>query len=145
MTKNIKINIVIDVNLWVSFAIGQGIKTRFENLLSDSRFRILSSNELYFELERVMNYPKIKKYLYKLQGFDLFRFLDLFNKSVHNIEIRTIVNDSPDKNDNYLLALSYDGKADCLITGDKPHLLKLNSYKGTQIIMFSDFCTKFDL
>ncbi len=34
------IPIVVDVNLWISYLIGKGIKQRFENLLNDTRFEI---------------------------------------------------------------------------------------------------------
>jgi len=43
-----------------------------------------------------------------------------------------------DTKDDFLLALSKDGKADYLVTGDKD-LLSLNRYRKTDIVTFSKF------
>ena len=43
-----------------------------------------------------------------------------------------------DPNDNFLLALAKDGKANYLITGDQD-LLVLQAFEGTQVKTFADF------
>ena len=48
------------------------------------------------------------------------------------------VNVCRDTKDEFLLALSKDGKADYLVTGDKD-LLSLYRYRKTDIVTFSQF------
>ncbi len=50
-----------------------------------------------------------------------------------------VVNVSLDPDDNYLLALAAAGAADFLITGDKQHLLGLQTCQRTKIVTVRDF------
>ncbi len=43
-----------------------------------------------------------------------------------------------DPSDNKFLSLAVDGKAECLISGDK-HLLELKKFRKTKIIPIGDF------
>jgi uncharacterized protein len=49
-----------------------------------------------------------------------------------------VVKASRDENDNYLLSLAKDIKADYLVTGDKD-LLVLEKFNRTRIVTFSQF------
>ena len=51
----------------------------------------------------------------------------------------TVVTDSPDPDDNYLLSLAIDAQAEYLITGNKIDLLALSPYRGIQIIRLQMF------
>ena len=53
------------------------------------------------------------------------------DKSI-KIPVTSVVDECRDKNDNYLLALAIDGKANYLITNDND-LLGMNPYRGTII------------
>ena len=142
MAAHSKLRIIIDVNLWISFAIAKGIKTRFEEVLSHPQISIISSDIMIEELTRVLQYPKIKKLTNTINGFSSEVFIDLHRKSTCKITPKTIVELSPDENDNYLLSLAVDGKAHYLITGDKPHLLNFKIYNKTQIVTFAEFYSK---
>ncbi len=134
--------IIIDVNIWISYFIDKGIKTRFDKILNDSQFILLNSNVLETELFEVARRPKFKK-LFDKQI--LAEFEHLYPLIVETVNVTSVVNVSPDPDDNYLLELAADGNADFLITGDKSDLLHLKFFENTQIISFSDFCSKFKI
>ena len=137
-----KIRVVIDTNIWISFLIGKTITPGFNKLLANKRFEILSSNELYEELKEVIFRPKFSKYITPPAAE---YFLQLFSVATLQINVVSIVSISTDTDDNFLLALAKDGKAHFLITGDKPHLLKLHKFENIQVITFADFYKKFFL
>jgi uncharacterized protein len=134
-----KIRVVIDTNIWISFLIGKTITTGFNKLLADKRFEILSSDELYEELKEVISRTKFNKYISRPAAE---YFLQLFSLATRQIEVVSTVKVSTDADDNFLLALAKEGKAHFLITGDKPHLLKLTIFENTQIVTFADFYKK---
>ncbi|OFX21805.1 MAG: putative toxin-antitoxin system toxin component, PIN family [Bacteroidetes bacterium GWA2_31_9] len=135
-----KIKIVIDTNIWISYIIGKAIAPRFNKLLLDNRFVILSDNELYEELKSVIYRPKFKKYI---SSSHAEYFMQLFIASTSKINVCSVVEICEDVDDNFILALAKDSNANFLITGDKPHLLKLNTFENTQIITFSEFYKMF--
>ncbi len=49
---------------------------------------------------------------------------------------------SPDPDDNFLLSLAKDGRADFLITGDKK-LLSLRTYGQTKLVNMTEFLSLF--
>jgi uncharacterized protein len=57
------------------------------------------------------------------------------------VETLPSVGVSPDPYDNCLLAIASGGKADYLVTGDKPHLLALGRYDRTKIVSMRGFIT----
>lgn len=44
---------------------------------------------------------------------------------------------SQDPSDNVILRTAYDGKADCIVSGDE-HLLSLREFKGIEILSVSE-------
>lgn len=54
------------------------------------------------------------------------------------VTVSSAVDVSRDPEDNFLLSLALDGKADFLITGDKD-LLSLKKFESTEIITIADF------
>jgi predicted nucleic acid-binding protein len=53
--------------------------------------------------------------------------------------VTSIVEASADPNDNFILALAKDGKADYIVTGDKPGLLNLESFENIPIVRLQVF------
>ncbi len=48
-----------------------------------------------------------------------------------------------DKKDNKIIECAFDGKADCVVTGD-PDLLELKEFKGILIVTAKDFLGRID-
>lgn len=66
-------------------------------------------------------------------------FLALLQKRLKPTLVKSVVDASPDPDDNFLLALALDGQADYLVTGDKSHLLFLKEFNGIPIIRLDTF------
>lgn len=70
---------------------------------------------------------------------------DLFNSLAQNGELVELISEVDlcrDPDDNHLLALCKDGKADMLITGDKD-LLVLKRFGKTRILAPADFIKQY--
>jgi hypothetical protein len=67
------------------------------------------------------------------------RLVNQIRKLAEDVGELASVKRSSDPTDDFLLAISETGKADCLVTGDKSGLLALGRHKATRIVSASDF------
>jgi putative PIN family toxin of toxin-antitoxin system len=134
MPRKKTIRLVIDTNLWISFIISKKLMW-LDTLLYENKARILFSKELIEEINETIKKPKLKKYF---KGNAIEEMLIAFDTYIDLIEVTSKINICRDPNDNFLLALSKDGKANYLITGDKD-LLEIQQYEKTTILKISDF------
>ena len=134
--KNKITRVVIDTNIWVSFLISDKYR-KLDNLLLGNRIIILFSTELLEELNKVSKYPKLKKQFspnaVEEMIFNLGSYIEL-------VKVTSKTNICRDPNDNFLLTLAKDGKANYLITGDTD-LLSLYKFSKTKILTLTDFFT----
>jgi putative PIN family toxin of toxin-antitoxin system len=130
--------IVVDTNIWISFLIS-GSFARIENVLRSQSAILLVSAELLDEFVSVASRPRLTKYFDRKDFEWLFSQLLELGESVHVI---SEVAACRDPKDNFLLALSRDGHADYLITGDTD-LLMLQQFESTQIITLTHFLERF--
>jgi hypothetical protein len=96
---------------------------------------LIFSEELIEEFIEVAQRPKFRKYL---SFDDIEDLLDKVRKKAVFINITTSIELCRDPKDNFLLALSQDGKATHLITGDKD-LLVLGTFGKTKILTITDY------
>jgi len=134
MAKNKSLRLVIDTNLWISFIISKKLNL-LEPILFAENTRILFSSELIEELQATITKPKLKKYFSENA---LEEMLTVFDPYIDFITVKSTVSICRDPNDNFLLALAKDGKANYLLTGDSD-LLDIGKYKKTIIIKISEF------
>ena len=130
----LKDRIVIDTNLWISFLITKHY-SRLDRILSDKLVTLLYSQQLIDEFIEVAQRPKFKKYF---TATDLQVLLLTMSKRAYFIDVLSIVEVCRDPKDNFLLALSKDGKASHLITGDKD-LLVLKKFGKTKILTLTEY------
>ena len=134
MPKSKPLKLIIDTNLWVSFIISNK-----QNLLDPFLFgeeaRLLFSEELITEIKQTIAKPRLKKYF---STNALEEMLSTFEPFIDLIEVESIVTICRDPNDNFLLSLAKDGKADYLLTGDKD-LLELKKFGKTKIKTITSF------
>ena len=64
--------------------------------------------------------------------------MEVFEPYIELIEVRSTVNVCRDPDDNFLLALAKDGKANYLLTGDED-LLILKNFGKTSIVTIASF------
>jgi len=136
MKKEIKI--ILDTNIWISFLITKSMKG-IDKLIFDNKAVLLFSDELMTEFIDVTGREKLKAYFTKE---NIVSLIDLIEEYGEIVNVKTIVDICRDKEDNFLLSLAKDGKADYLITGDKD-LLVIENFGKTQIISLSDFLKKY--
>ncbi len=135
MVRSRKKTLIIDTNWYISATINQASRRKLYNLLSNPIYTVLYCDELIAEYRAVILRDKFKKYIKLRQAL---RFIELILPVLSSVEIKSEVKASRDVDDNYLLALSKDGAADYLITGD-PDLLILKKYGETTILTMAEF------
>lgn len=128
------VRIVVDTNWWISFVINK-FDSQLTQILIDTRFFLVSSDELKSEIFRILDAPKLTKYLKQENVAD---FMECFDDAVTEVIVKSKVAVCRDQKDNFLLALSKDSKADFLITGDVD-LLVLKKFGKTRIVKMVDF------
>ncbi|MBS1915743.1 MAG: putative toxin-antitoxin system toxin component, PIN family [Bacteroidetes bacterium] len=134
MQKNKPLKLIIDTNLWISFIISNK-QNLLDSLLFSEEARLLFSKELIAEIQQTITKPKLKKYF----GTNaLEEMLSIFEPFIDFIQVESSVAVCRDPNDNFLLALAKDGKADYLLTGDKD-LLELKKFGKTKIKTIASF------
>ena len=133
MPKRIK-RVIIDTNLWISFLITNNLNILSELFLFE-RFQIIFSDELFNEFLDVARRPKFKKY-FDEKSVQLL--IENISEKLEFIEVASAITVCRDLKDNFIFALSIDGNADYIVTGDKD-LLSLNGFKGKKIITINEF------
>ncbi len=129
--------IVIDTNLYISFLISKILK-KLINKIINNKIEILTSIEQKKEVFDVINRDKFKNYFGEEEKIELFYLIESVSKEVN---IKKKVHDCRDKNDNFILNIALNGKADYIITGDID-LLVINPYKGIKIFSYKEFKEK---
>jgi len=132
-----KIRVIIDTNLLISFLIG-GEHSKLDPIFDSSEFSVLFSSELLEEFTEVAARPKFASYV---EPSDLQNLLRLFDDLGESISVTSSINRCRDPKDDFLLALAVDGQADYLVTGDHD-LLEIGSIEKTAIVTFSSFMSK---
>lgn len=133
------IKVVLDTNNLVSSQINKkGASFKIFTLFRKGQVSLFTSPFQLKELERVLNYSRIKK-KYKLapgktkQIVFLLRHLSFVT---YSIQIPKTIKADPD--DNQILAIASEAKADFIISGDR-HLLNLKKWHSIPIISAQKF------
>ncbi|MBL7797221.1 MAG: putative toxin-antitoxin system toxin component, PIN family [Saprospiraceae bacterium] len=132
--------VVIDVNVWLSFCIGQ-LLDDLPHLVALPNVELFTCLELNTEFVEVSARPKLKKYIRKSRVAET---LELLESCASLVWIESAKADFADPKDNYLLNLCDTISADYLVTGDTL-LLELGQHNETKIIRYRDFCAIFGL
>jgi uncharacterized protein len=132
--QSAKHRIILDTNLWISFLLSRDF-TKYDALLLGAKSTLLFSEELLGEFLDVTSRPKLKRYF---ELSDVNALLLAITQIAEFVSVTSIVNECRDEKDNFLLALSKDGRATHLLTGDKD-LLDLKQFGETQIMTISQY------
>lgn len=128
-------DIIIDTNLWISFAIGKRT-VLLRQLLEHPHVRVFVCNELLSEIDDVLDRPKLSKYIKQEDKILLRRLINTYCH--HFIISHTSKLPIRDSKDLYLLSLAESIPADTILTGDAD-LLVLNGTCPFQIMTLPDF------
>ena len=111
-----------------------GFRTRLE-VVFNSEYHLLTSAELFRDMARGIQKPKVAERITRLDYEKLVSKLHLYTELV---VVRSVVDACRDPKDNFLLALAKDGNADYLITGDLD-LLTMEAFEKTKIVSLTGF------
>lgn len=130
--------IVIDANVYVSSLMkpnGEIAQLLISLLSNQERYTVVASAEIFIELARVLEYPKVRNRI-QFTDQDISNWLasmQLLTEmvNINHFKLPVIVIADPDDDKYILTALA--SKAEYIVSGDQ-HLLNLNPYQGIQII-----------
>jgi uncharacterized protein len=134
-------NVVIDVNVWISGLLWGGIPAQVLQLAHQKTIASYISPELLLELEASLRRPKFQTQLQKRN--QTVESLSSITQSISTlVSIRsTEIPQLRDQNDIKILATAIAAQAQVLITGDLD-LLILHPFGAIQILTPSDFQQK---
>jgi len=131
--------VVPDTNIFISALLFGGTPLQIIELARENRILLLTSSDILFELAGVL---QVKFKFKKKTALDVISEIKRISAVVFvRSKLRVIEKDPAD---NRVLECAFDGRADCLITGDKKHLLPLKSYRGIPILRPQEFIKKYD-
>ena len=132
----LKERVVLDANVIISFLLTQGeIISSIFNSWEKEEFDLLTSEEIFAEIETVLEYEKIKRLINPWEKAALLEKLKL---QAEFVKIKTRLDVLPDQKDNKYLECAVDGWADFIVSGDK-HLLNLKEYREIKILTPREF------
>lgn len=123
---------VLDTNVLVSALINWGgLPDQLLQRWESDEFTLVTSAEQFDELQRVLTYEKLQRFIRPEQATRLVASL---RHSATFAEQLPLVDASTDISDNVILATAMAGNASHLVTGDRGHLLSLKQVGGVFII-----------
>lgn len=128
-----KIPIVIDTNVLISGYLWSGKPRQAIRILSASPYETLYCRESLTELVRILSGK------FNLSADEIIKVVTDIKHTGRNVHVTS--DESPiveDAADNLFINLAIDGGARTIISGDS-HLLKLEQFKGIEIIKAADF------
>ena len=135
--------VVLDINVLVSAQIKPksqiGLVLEYLRL---SRYMLLYFPRLLDEFEQICFRPHLMQ-KYHLDENEITNTVQLMSLRGQAIAVTTPVNICRDPDDNILLSLALDGRADYVVSGDKD-LLVLNPFRKIPIIPPAEFLDLFE-
>jgi putative PIN family toxin of toxin-antitoxin system len=129
--------VVLDTNVFVSALGWKGTSREIFKGCIDGDLELFISTEIFNEIKRVLNYPKLKFSKDEIDGF-LDQILEVGNLIEATVKVEKI---KDDPTDNKFLECAVTVDADYIISRD-PHILKIKEFEGIRIISPDDFTKK---
>lgn len=116
--------VFLDTNVYVSALLAPtGRPAQIVESWADGKFDVIVSSLLLAGLERVLRRPKFRKSIPSVQVDGLLRALSEEGIWTTDPEAQPV--ETPDPDDDYLVALARAAEADCIVSGDA-HLTQLS-------------------
>ena len=128
----ISVRIVLDTGIFISALITRGTPPdRLYQSWRKRHFTLITSVEQLEEIERVLSYKKLERFINPVEAQILLH--GLRRRALVACDLPT-VDLSPDADDNKIIATALAGNADYLVSGDKANLLCLGTANGMPIV-----------
>ena len=135
--------LVLDTNVFVGALISKGtLPDKLYGAWRDHVYTLVTSREQMAELDRVLRYERLSRFLSADEARQLINLLDSSAIIVSNLPT---INDSPDPDDNLILATAVAGNCDLIVSGDKQHMLSLGAVRGIPIVSPRDAISRLAL
>lgn len=135
--------VVLDTNIFISALITPaGTPARLLRALFAGRFTIISHPLQLDEIRDVTRRGKVRSLIRPAKAG---RLVNELTAAAEMPDALPPVARSPDPRDDYLLALCEAGRADRLVTGDKPDLLTLGRHGAVRIVTAAAFARELGL
>jgi putative PIN family toxin of toxin-antitoxin system len=129
--------VVLDTNVLVSALISpSGAADLVYKAWLSGTFHLVSCEMQVGEIRRVTRRPVLRSLI---KPSEAGRLINQIRHLADMVDPLPRVSASPDPGDDYLLAASYAGRADYLVTGDKSGLLALARFRRTRIMTIRTF------
>jgi putative PIN family toxin of toxin-antitoxin system len=131
-------NVVLDTNVLVSALIKTGKPRELFLKITEGRIQLILSRSILKEFSEVADDPRIRKYV---DQDDIIAFLRIVGSVAKIVKVKSrfkVVKEDPD--DDAVLRTAFDGKADCIVSGDN-HLLSLGAFRGIRILTVDELLT----
>lgn len=136
--------VVLDTNVIISALLSPtGPPAEIINHWEADEFDVVTSPPLLSELERALQYPRVKKYLKRSED-EVAAFIKRFRQVATVVEPQLtleVIEDDPA--DNRVLECAAAGGASYIVSGND-HLLKIKKYKEIVILKPAGFLTLLD-
>ena len=106
--------VIIDVNIWVSFCIGQHLDN-LPLVVGHQSVQLFVCEALEIEFANVASRPRLAKYIRPERVIEIFQLMEAYGIYA---EIKQAEANFVDAKDNYLLDFSRSVNANFLVTGD---------------------------
>ena len=134
LTENSKLKVVIDTNVFVSGLNFAGRPSEVLELLMKGKMDIFISPFILAELERIL------RERFEWSEEQIHRVLSRIKAKTILVHPKVKVSAVKQKDDdNRILECAVEAKVDCVISGDRKHLLPLKEYRGIKILSPSEF------
>jgi putative PIN family toxin of toxin-antitoxin system len=131
------LRIVLDTNVLVSATISEGKPRDLLSLARRGEFLLIISEQIVEEFVGVLQRPKFKTTKKEVQEAG-----NALVKTGRIIKVTSTRKAVEDSDDDIFINTALDGNADYIVSGD-PHLLKLEKYKGIEIVTVDFMLKKF--
>ncbi len=124
--------VVLDTNIIISSVFWKGKPYEVVKRGIEGGYQIVVSPEILDEVvEKLRN-----KFQFSEEGIQ--ELVDIILTYSHIVEPTSKFDVVRDKKDNKIIECAFDGKADCVVTGD-PDLLVLKEFRGIRIVTAREF------
>ena len=128
--------VVLDTNVFISALIARGLTARALKLWQQNRYDLVTSTWQIGELQGVTRREHVQRYL---RPGDAGTLINALQDKAVVLEALPRMDDSPDPDDNNILATAVAGGAHYLVTGDKTDLQALEKVQGVRILTVRGF------
>lgn len=138
--------VVLDTNLFVSsLLVRQGRPAQVLAAWRERRFVLVTSPAIIAEVRSTLTYPPIRR-KYRLTADLIDGLVGLLEHDALIVPGTADVSGAiaEDPGDEIILACALDGRADCIVSGDR-HLLDLGTYQGIAILTPHEFLVRLGL